>query len=163
MLGCCVGDAAMIIGCVSYDSELVKGFGCYRTKISITRQGLDIGCEGVFYTLTKMNQGEFVSISDLCPDAVVIDEASTVPDNILDLVKEKKETPEDIKKRARKPPKDGPCKGCGKNLPLNRLQLCYRCWVLKQLKDQGWREGQSHPAGCGCDLDCRLDKEGADN
>ena len=29
--------------------------------------------------------------------------------------------------RSKKPPKDGPCKGCGKDRPLNRLFLCYPC------------------------------------
>lgn len=101
----------------------------------------------------------------MSPDAVVIDEASTVPDGVLDLVKdkEKEETPEDIKRRARKPPSEGPCKRCGQDRPLNRLMLCYKCWVLVQLEKSGWREGQPHPAGCGCDLDCRFEDKGADN
>lgn len=93
------------------------------------------------------------------------DTIAEAPPLLLELVTkpEEKETPEEIKKRARKPPADGPCRGCGKNLPLNRLMLCYSCWVKKQLSDRGWREGQPHPAGCGCDLDCRFDKKGADN
>lgn len=76
---------------------------------------------------------------------------------------EPKENIEDVKKRARKPPKDGPCKRCGENKPLNRLLLCYRCWVLVQLEGKGWKEGQPHPAGCGCDLDCRFDSKGENN
>lgn len=76
---------------------------------------------------------------------------------------EEKESPEDIKKRARKPPAEGPCRGCGKSKPLNRLMLCYLCWVNKQNSDKGWREGQPHPAGCGCDLDCRFEDKGKGN
>jgi hypothetical protein len=76
---------------------------------------------------------------------------------------EEKEDIDDIEKRARKPPSEGPCRGCGKNLPLNRLMLCYRCWVNKRNSDKGWKEGQPHPADCGCDLDCRFDKGTADN
>jgi hypothetical protein len=76
---------------------------------------------------------------------------------------EEKESLDDIKKRARKPPTIGPCLGCGKNKPLNRLMLCYRCWVNKNNSDKGWKEGQPHPAGCGCDLDCRFDKTTPNN
>lgn len=75
----------------------------------------------------------------------------------------KKEKVEDIQKRGRKPPKDGPCKGCGQNKPLNRLMLCYPCWVKKRLRDEGWREGQPHPSSCKCDLDCRFDSHDANN
>lgn len=76
---------------------------------------------------------------------------------------EEKDDIDDIEKRARKPPADGPCKGCGENKPLNRLMLCYPCWIKKQNTEKGWREGQPHPVGCGCDLDCRFDKQGVDN
>jgi hypothetical protein len=72
---------------------------------------------------------------------------------------EKKESVEDIEKRARKPPADGPCKGCGKNLPLNRLMLCFRCWVNKNLDDWATANGRDfiptvdpHPAWCKCGL-----------
>jgi len=72
---------------------------------------------------------------------------------------EKKESPEDIQKRARKPPAEGPCKGCGKNLPLNRLMLCFRCWVNKNLDDWARTQGRDfiptvdpHPAWCKCGL-----------
>lgn len=66
-----------------------------------------------------------------------------------------KEDVEDIEKRARKPPSDGPCKGCGENKPLNRLMLCYRCWVNKNLTDadKDFIPGiDPHPATCGCTL-----------
>jgi len=78
-------------------------------------------------------------------------------------VLEEKETPEDIKKHARKPPKDGPCKRCGQNKPLNRLMLCYVCWVKVQLEGRGWREGQNHPSDCGCELECKSELRGFGN
>ncbi len=66
---------------------------------------------------------------------------------------EEKEEIDDIEKRARKPPADGPCKGCGENKPLNRLFLCYKCWVFKRLNDAdpSWLPGDPHPSTCGCD------------
>ena len=76
---------------------------------------------------------------------------------------EEKEKIEDVERRARKPPADGPCKGCGQNKPLNRLFLCYRCWTEKQLADRGWKAGQPHPSWCGCDLDCRFESKEAGN
>lgn len=72
-----------------------------------------------------------------------------------------KEDVDDIKKRARKPPADGPCKGCGQNKPINRLMLCYKCWVDKVNTDRGWKPGQPHPESCRCDLDCRFERESA--
>lgn len=91
-----------------------------------------------------------------------------VEDDILHF--EEKETPEDIKKRARKPPKDGPCKGCGKNLPLNRLFLCFKCWVNKNLSDWAKAEGKDfipnidpHPAWCKCGLSEHGGKRSGDN
>lgn len=64
------------------------------------------------------------------------------------------ESEEEIRKRARKPPSEGPCKMCGQPKPLNRLLLCYECWLKDKLhKDSGgdWLPGDPHPAGCGCD------------
>lgn len=83
--------------------------------------------------------------------------------------KPKEETKEDIKdieKRARKPPSDGPCKGCGKNLPLNRLMLCFRCWVNKNLMDENkdFIPGiDPHPSHCGCNLPDHGGKRDGDN
>lgn len=74
-----------------------------------------------------------------------------------------KETPEEIKKRARKPPAGGKCIRCGEYKPINRLKMCYPCWTKFMLEKDGWKEGQPHPPTCGCDLDCRFDKKGADN
>lgn len=71
-----------------------------------------------------------------------------------DLAPTEKEDPEQVRKRARKPPKDGPCRRCGRDRPLNRLMVCYECWVKDRLEQRGWREGQPHPAGCGCAGEC---------
>lgn len=76
---------------------------------------------------------------------------------------EEKEKIDDIERRARKPPAEGPCKGCGKDKPLNRLFLCYPCWVSKMNKERGWKDGQPHPDSCGCDLECRFDSKDAGN
>ena len=51
----------------------------------------------------------------------------------------------------RKPPSRGLCRRCGENKPINRLMLCYPCWVKSQLERDGWREGQPHPDSCGCE------------
>ena len=53
--------------------------------------------------------------------------------------------------RQRKPPSNGLCRRCGKNKPINRLMLCYPCWVKTELEKSGWREGQSHPDWCRCE------------
>ena len=60
---------------------------------------------------------------------------------------------------SRKPPADGPCKGCGQEKPLNRLMLCYRCWVIKNLQDEAKSRGEDflpgidpHPSWCKCTL-----------
>ena len=63
--------------------------------------------------------------------------------------KEKEEDLEDLKKRSRKPPENNKCKICGQYKPLNRLKLCYECWVLEELKKDGW-SGGPHPNSCGC-------------
>lgn len=59
--------------------------------------------------------------------------------------------PEKLRKNSRKPPKDGPCKRCGQDKPLNRLMLCYPCWVKTELEKTGWREGMPHPDWCHCE------------
>ena len=67
---------------------------------------------------------------------------------------EEKEDDEAIKKRSRKPPSEGPCKMCKQMKQLNRLLLCYECWLKDKLhKDSGgeWLPGDPHPRTCGCD------------
>jgi hypothetical protein len=56
---------------------------------------------------------------------------------------------ERLPKRA--PPKKGLCRRCGEDKPINRLMLCYPCWVKVQLEKDGWKEGQPHPDHCGCE------------
>jgi len=69
------------------------------------------------------------------------------------------EKPEDIKDRARKPPKDGKCKRCGQDKPLNRLMLCYPCWVIVNIQDTEKKAGRDwlpgidpHPGWCQCEI-----------
>ena len=57
-----------------------------------------------------------------------------------------------------RPPKDGPCKRCGNDRPLNRLFLCFKCWVITNLEDDAkkrgetWSAGMPHPSWCKCKL-----------
>ncbi|MBI4422877.1 MAG: hypothetical protein HY554_04085 [Elusimicrobia bacterium] len=52
----------------------------------------------------------------------------------------------------RKPPHEGPCRRCGNDKPINRLMLCYPCWVKTILEEKaGWREGMPHPEWCHCE------------
>jgi hypothetical protein len=68
------------------------------------------------------------------------------------LPQEEEKSEEDLSKlKQRKPPKDGPCKRCGQNKPINRLMLCYECWVKTELEKSGWREGLPHPDWCHCE------------
>ncbi len=63
--------------------------------------------------------------------------------------------PEDEKDPAklkqRKPPTGGLCRRCGQNKPINRLMLCYPCWVKTELEKSGWKEGLPHPDWCHCE------------
>ena len=38
-----------------------------------------------------------------------------------------------------------------RNKPINRLILCYPCWVKSELEKDGWKEGQPHPDECHCE------------
>ncbi|MFA6093503.1 MAG: hypothetical protein WCU88_10630 [Elusimicrobiota bacterium] len=84
-------------------------------------------------------------------------ETKTEVDQLLEdiLAKGRKEAvPEeetDLDKLSRKsPPSRGLCRRCGENKPINRLMLCYPCWVKTNLEEKGWREGLPHPEGCDC-------------
>lgn len=66
-------------------------------------------------------------------------------------VEEEKDEEDPAKLKQRKPPSDGPCKRCGENKPINRLMLCYPCWVKVELEKSGWKEGMSHPSWCQCE------------
>jgi len=93
-------------------------------------------------------------------DRVAVLDAPVVPTGGADQATkpEEKESIDDLYRRARKPPAEGPCKGCGQDRPLNRLMLCFRCWVLKNLSDwaklegNSWSVGQPHPSWCHCGL-----------
>lgn len=61
-----------------------------------------------------------------------------------------KEAPSEDRLKQRKPPSKGLCRRCGLDKPVNRLMLCYPCWVKTELEASGWREGQSHPDWCAC-------------
>lgn len=54
------------------------------------------------------------------------------------------------KLKQRTPPSRGICRRCGENKPINRLMLCYPCWVKTNLEERGWREGMPHPDWCQC-------------
>lgn len=70
------------------------------------------------------------------------------PEETLELPQEEVDL-ERLPKRA--PPKKGLCLRCGEDKPINRLMLCYPCWVKVQLEKDGWKEGQPHPESCGCE------------
>jgi hypothetical protein len=66
--------------------------------------------------------------------------------------KEKPAEETDLRKLSqKKPPSRGLCMRCGENKPINRLMLCYPCWVKSELEKDGWKEGQPHPDGCHCE------------
>lgn len=55
------------------------------------------------------------------------------------------------------PPKEGPCRECKRLRRLNRLKLCYPCFVELVLMDEAkkrgheWKPGDKHPAYCSCE------------
>jgi hypothetical protein len=68
-----------------------------------------------------------------------------------DAVDKPEEELDPSKIKQRKPPSRGMCRRCGENKPINRLMLCYGCWVISNLEEHGWREGQPHPSWCQCE------------
>ncbi len=56
-----------------------------------------------------------------------------------------------------KPPEEGPCRECKRRRRLNRLKLCYPCYVDLNIADgmkkrgQEWKTGDKHPAWCDCE------------
>lgn len=68
-----------------------------------------------------------------------------------DLREDAEEEPDLDKLKRRAPPSRGVCRRCGENKPVNRLMLCYPCWVKTNLEEQGWREGMPHPDWCRCE------------
>jgi hypothetical protein len=81
-------------------------------------------------------------------EELVIEKPSQAEPETLDLPQEEVDLNR-IPKRA--PPKKGLCLRCGEDKPINRLMLCYPCWVKSQLEKDGWKEGQPHPDSCGCE------------
>ena len=66
---------------------------------------------------------------------------------------EEQDEKDPAKLKQRQPPSRGLCRRCGENKPINRLMLCYPCWVKTELEDKaGWREGMSHPDWCQCTM-----------
>lgn len=67
-------------------------------------------------------------------------------------VQEKNREQDPSKLLQRRPPSRGLCRRCGLNKPVNRLMLCYPCWVKTELEEKaGWREGMPHPDECQCE------------
>jgi hypothetical protein len=75
--------------------------------------------------------------------------AETTPAEDRDTRKEGEKDPTKIAQR--KPPSRGLCRRCGLNKPINRLMLCYPCWVKAELEKSGWQEGTPHPDWCSCE------------
>jgi hypothetical protein len=102
-----------------------------------------------------MNGGRPVAETEVLPTEEVVEKLSEE--------KSEEETAEELKKRSRKPPNEGKCVECGELKPLNRLKLCYKCWIKLENEKSGWSEGNPHPGTCGCDLDCAQDKNSFGN
>lgn len=71
---------------------------------------------------------------------------------------EVKDEPRKAPNTGRTPPKEGICKRCGQDKPINRLMLCYACWVITNLEDSAksrgelWTPQMPHPAWCACSI-----------
>lgn len=94
---------------------------------------------------------------------MAIDTTTTMADELLAEILEKKsgeakpeaaeEDAPDLDKLSKKaPPREGICRRCGEDKPINRLMLCYVCWVKSNLEENGWREGLPHPSSCECEV-----------
>lgn len=80
---------------------------------------------------------------------------------VLDEIAFKEAVPEKKEERkpehGRRPPKDGTCRRCGLDKPVNRVMLCYRCWVITEIEDREkkegrhWTPGMAHPEWCRCE------------
>ena len=97
-------------------------------------------------------------------------ETKTKADELLDEIleqtrenapAEKSETDEETdldKLKQRTPPREGVCRRCGQDKPVNRMMLCYRCWVLTEIEEREkragnhWHAGMTHPDWCQCAL-----------
>ena len=79
--------------------------------------------------------------------------AASIDETLDSILRREKEAEDPSRIPQRTPPKKGLCRRCGQDKPINRLMLCYPCWVKTNLEDKhGWREGMPHPDSCGCAL-----------
>lgn len=68
------------------------------------------------------------------------------------------DVPEKDPETGSRAPGEGTCRRCGERKQLNRLRLCYRCWVYCEIervegkKGLVWRPGMPHPDWCACVL-----------
>ena len=69
------------------------------------------------------------------------------------LIEEPKDEKDARRLNQKKPPKDGLCRRCGETKPINRLMLCYPCWVKTNLEKFGWKDGTPHPDWCACEVE----------
>jgi len=81
----------------------------------------------------------------------------SVLDDAINAVKENKEKP--VPKEGRRVPGGGKCVRCGEKCQVNRLKLCYRCWVIIEIIqvekgkfNRDWNEKMPHPDWCQCTL-----------
>ncbi|MFH1724478.1 MAG: hypothetical protein ABII00_07640 [Elusimicrobiota bacterium] len=77
-------------------------------------------------------------------------EPKTPVDDLLAKTLDRTREDDPIREEHRTPPSRGICRRCGQDKPVNQLMLCYRCWVITNLEESGWREGMPHPGWCQC-------------
>lgn len=87
--------------------------------------------------------------------------ADELLEEALDTTKKKfesEEKPDLDKIEKRSPPKRGICRRCGEDKPVNRVMLCYPCWVITEIEDKErkagreWFPGMPHPDWCHCEI-----------
>jgi len=81
----------------------------------------------------------------------------SVLDDAVKAVDENRKKP--VPKEGRRVPGDGKCIRCGEKKPINRLKLCYKCFVIvniikieRERFGRFWKEGMRHPDWCQCTL-----------
>jgi len=81
----------------------------------------------------------------------------SVLDDAVKAVDDNKNKP--VPKEGRRVPGKGKCIRCGEKKPINRLKLCYYCFVIteiirveKEKFGRVWRDGMTHPNWCQCVL-----------
>jgi len=72
--------------------------------------------------------------------------------------------PNPTSKTGKPVPAKGGCRRCKRNIPINRLKLCYECFVKINLLNGGWTRFDIHPDWCHCTLKVpHLGRQGANN